>query len=674
MKEEVGMKHVMNARLACLLALVVGLSEAKGQTKLPAVFSDHMVLQQKMKIPVWGVATLGSKIVVQLQQQRQSTTASSEGKWRVDLNAMPAGGPYELVVMSTDTLRFRNVMIGEVWLCSGQSNMEMPMVSNWATVNNSKAEVAAAQHPNLRLIIIKRAKSTKPRTEADSEGWKVCDTTSVKDFSAVAYFFGRHLQEKLGVPVGLIQSAWSGTVVEAWTSGISLKTVPDIAGFLETLEQTRADSIFDDTIYKRKLAEWQRSFADKDLASHGNGVPWFDPNLDDYDWQKMQLPTAWERAGLPAADGIAWFRKKITLPAALAGQPLQLHLGPVDDFDWTFFNGQEIGSTYQWNAPRHYTVPGALVKSGENVIAVRVLDTGGNGGLWGKPEELYVAGSDSTRVTSLTGEWSYRLGLELKDVPTPPSPPGSPNRPVVLYNAMIAPLVPFAMRGAIWYQGESNAGRAYQYRTLFPLLIKDWRARWQQGDFPFLFVQLANFRARNSEPVDDDWAELREAQRMALARPNTGMAVTIDIGDADDIHPGNKQEVGNRLALNARHLAYGENLVYSGPIYKSMKREGNRLRLFFDHVAGGFSVKNGDKLKGFALAGADRKFVWAEARVDGQTIVVSHPTIAQPVAARYAWSVNPECNLYNKAGLPASPFRTDGWPEVTRTAHVNRAY
>ena len=274
----------------------------------------------------------------------------------------------------------------------------------------------------------------------------------------------------------------------------------------------------------------------------------------------------------------------------------------------------------------------------------------------------------------LGGEWSYKPGLELKDVPSPPSTPVSPNRPTVLYNAMIAPLVPFALRGAIWYQGESNAGRAYQYRTLFPLLIKDWRARWQQGTFPFLFVQLANYRARNAEPVDDDWAELREAQLLALAEPNTGMALAIDIGDADDIHPGNKQEVGNRLALNARHVAYREKLAYSGPIYRAMKIEGHHIRLFFDHTRGGLQTQNGEQLKGFALAGADRKFVWADAVITGETVVVSHPAITQPVAVRYAWSVNPACNLQNQASLPASPFRTDNWSEVTRMAHVNRSY
>jgi sialate O-acetylesterase len=262
----------------------------------------------------------------------------------------------------------------------------------------------------------------------------------------------------------------------------------------------------------------------------------------------------------------------------------------------------------------------------------------------------------------------------LQKLPPRPALANTPNRPTVLYNAMIAPLVPFAIRGAIWYQGESNAGRAYQYRTLFPLLIKDWRARWGQGDFPFLFVQLANYQPAAKEPVEDSWAELREAQKMALALPNTGMAVTIDIGDANDIHPGNKQEVGVRLALSARHLVHGENVVYSGPAYKSMEIEGNRIRLFFNHAQDGLMSTDGGKLRGFAIAGADRKFVWAAAMIDGKTVVVSSPQVAKPVAVRYAWAINPVCNLYNRSGLPASPFRTDAWPEITRTAHVQRVY
>ncbi len=654
-------------------SLISFLPAATAQVKLPAIFSDNMVLQRDAKIPVWGTAKPGQQITVKLHQQSKTATADRDGNWRVDLAAMPAGGPYEMAVSSVENITFKNVMIGEVWLCSGQSNMEMPMVSTWATVNNFKAEVAAANYPDLRLFIVKRAKSTKPRADVESEGWKSCDSTSVKNFSATAYFFGRHLQQKLGVPVGLIQSAWGGTVVEAWTSSATLKTVPDMAGFVKMLEASPLDSIFDESAFAAKMAAWNRKLDEMDASPSGTAPAWINPSFDDSDWPTMLLPNTWERAGLPAFDGIMKFRKVIQLPVSFNKQNLQLNLGPIDDADVTYFNGVQIGTTSIYNQHRHYRVPADLPKAGENVIAVRVLDTGGNGGLYGKPEALNLL-KDSTQAFSLAGEWRYQPGADLQNLPPRPVPPNTPNRPTVLYNAMIAPLVPYAIRGVIWYQGESNAGRAYQYRALFPLLIKDWRARWGQGDFPFLFVQLANYQPVAQEPLDDTWAELREAQTMALALPNTGMAVTIDIGDANDIHPGNKQDVGNRLALNARHRVYGENIVYSGPIYKSMKVEGNRIRLFFDHAQDGLMSKGGGKLQGFAIAGADRKFVWAEAMIDGKTVVVSSPQVAKPVAVRYAWAINPVCNLYNHAGLPASPFRTDAWPEITRTAHVNRLY
>ncbi|MCI0694583.1 9-O-acetylesterase [candidate division KSB1 bacterium] len=660
------------AILITCVSLLSFLPAATAQIKLPAIFSDNMVLQRNAKIPIWGTAKPGQQITVKINQQRKTTKADRDGKWRVDLAAMPVGGPYELTVIGTETITFKNVMIGEVWLCSGQSNMEMPMVSTWATVNNFKAEVAAANYPDLRLFIVKRAKSTKPRTDVDSEGWKMCDSTSVKNFSATAYFFGRHLQQKLGVPVGLIQSAWGGTVVEAWTSSATLKTVPVITDFVKLFETSPLDSIFDESAFAAKMAAWNRQLDELDTASQGN-PSWNHPDFNDSEWKTMLLPNNWERAGLPAFDGIVKFRKVVQLPESFGKQNLQLNLGPIDDADVTYINGVQIGATSIYNQHRHYRVPADLPKAGKNVIAVRVLDTGGNGGLYGKPEALNLL-KDSTQAFPLAGEWRYQIGADLQKLPPRPALANTPNRPTVLYNAMIAPLVPYAMRGAIWYQGESNAGRAYQYRTLFPLLIKDWRARWGKGDFPFLFVQLANYQAAVTEPVDDAWAELREAQIMTLALPNTGMAVTIDIGDANDIHPGNKQDVGNRLALDARHLVYGENITYSGPIYKSMKIEGNRIRLFFDHAQDRLMSRGGDKLQGFAIAGEDRKFVWAEAMIDGKTVVVSSPQVAKPVAVRYAWATNPVCNLYNRAGLPASPFRTDAWPEITRAAHLNRMY
>jgi sialate O-acetylesterase len=392
---------------------------------------------------------------------------------------------------------------------------------------------------------------------------------------------------------------------------------------------------------------------------------WFAENLDMAEWKTMALPQLWENAGLPSLDGTVWFRKNLSLPETWAGKDLQLYVGKIDDADTTYFNGEKIGSRNVWNEVRKYAVPGRLVKAGKNTLTVRVLDWTIGGGIWDDPADLklVLAGSDSL---SLAGDWMYRVGMDLNEVGPQPRNPEDPNYPTVLFNGMINPLIPYAIKGAIWYQGESNAGRAYQYRMLFPLMINDWRNRWQEGAFPFLFVQLASWQETLPAPNESDWAELREAQTMTmLNRPNTGMAVAIDIGDAKDIHPKNKQEVGRRLALNALKIAYGKNVACSGPIYKSMKVKGNRLRIKFDHTDGGLVAKDSQALKGFAVAGADQVFRWAEAEIDGNEVVVWHKEIKNPVAVRYAWASNPVCNLYNGAGLPASPFRSDDWTGVT---------
>jgi len=379
----------------------------------------------------------------------------------------------------------------------------------------------------------------------------------------------------------------------------------------------------------------------------------------------MSLPQLWENAGLPAHDGVVWFCKEIMLPETWAGKDLILDAGKIDDVDSTYFNGEKIGSHNVWNEVRKYTAPGRLVRAGKNTIAIRVFDWIGEGGIWDDPADLkiVIAGSDSL---SLTGDWLYRVGMGLNEVGPQPHNPDDPNYPTVLFNGMINPLIPFAIKGAIWYQGESNAWRAYQYRMLFPLLIDDWRNRWQHGAFPFLFVQLASWQDVLPEPEESDWAELREAQTMTLhTRPNTGMAVAIDIGDAKDIHPKNKQEVGRRLALNALKIAYEKTVAHSGPTYKSIKVEGKQVRIKFSHTDGGLVAKGSQALKGFAIAGAEHVFRWAEAKIDGNEVLVWHKEIKNPVAVRYAWAANPVCNLYNGAGLPASPFRTDDWPGVT---------
>lgn len=480
--------------------------------KLFGLLSDNMVLQRHTEVPIWGTAEPGERITITLCDQRVTATADNEGRWMIRLKPLDAGGPFEMAVTGKDIVTLRNVLIGVVWVCSGQSNMQLP-VKNAA---NAEQDIAAAEYPLLRLF------SVAGQLLPDIEGqWVVCSPQTAKEFSAVGYFFGRELHKALGVPVGLIHSSWWAPV-ESW---ISLPTLESDADFLPILNR-----------WKQALAEYPRA-------------------MEEYEQQLAQ----WNQAAEQAKS-----------------------------------KGQE--------PPRR---------------------------------------------------------------PPPPRGPNHPHRPAWLYNDMLTSLIPYAIQGVIWYQGESNAYRAYQYRKLFPALIRDWRRAWGQGDFPFLFVQLANFGPTHSQPGENDWAELREAQLMALALPQTAMAVAIDIGEADDIHMKNKQEVGRRLALAALPRVYGQEVVYSGPIYESMAIEGSRVRLRFKHVDGGLLAKGGEPLKGFAVAGQDRKFVWADAHIDGDTVVAWSDQLSYPVAVRYAWAQNPVCNLYNMAGLPASPFRTDDWPGIT---------
>ncbi|NOY78525.1 MAG: 9-O-acetylesterase [Calditrichaeota bacterium] len=653
--------------IVTILSGCSGFNHPAKQVTVSALFGSNMVLQRGMKLPVWGTAEPGGQVRVELGSFRKQGTAGKDGKWKVVFNPLPAGGPYTLKIIGRDTTSFRNVMVGEVWLCSGQSNMEMPL-GGWGKIRNYKQEIAAADYPTIRLFQVEKTMSTRPDSVVRSDGWKVCSPETVPEFSAAAYFFGRNLSEKLHVPIGLIESAWGGTVVEAWTSAASLDTFPEFTKILQEMKtgQFSKDRIF--TVYQKKLAGWRKQVFGKIARLGDFKAHWESPQLDDSGWKTMRLPTFWERAGFKNLDGVVWFRKTVTLPASWQGKGATLSLGPVNDADNTYFNGMKVGglSYHEW--PRRYPIPDSLIHAGKNVIAVQVLDIGGKGGLYGKPEQLKLISQTGASV-SLAGPWRFhisRIALDAKKLPRQPSVPRLSNQPSVLFNAMIAPLIPFPIRGVIWYQGESNADRAYQYRKLFKALIQDWRNHWGEGDFPFLFVQLANYMPRKPEPSEDAWAELREAQTMALSLPNTGMAVTIDIGNAKDIHPKNKQEVGRRLALIARHLVYGDSVDYSGPMYQSMTIEGNRIRLKFSHVDGGLITKGENAPVGFAIAGADHKFYWARAKIDGPTVVVWNPNVLHPVAVRYAWASNPKCNLYNRAGLPASPFRTDNWDGITK--------
>lgn len=628
------------------------------EVKPAALFTDNMVLQRDIAMPVWGKATPKGKVTVLFQDQKVAAVADEHGDWHVKLEPAAAGGPFTLKIVGTDTTTLSNVLVGEVWVCSGQSNMEWIV----ANANNSAAEIAAANYPNIRLFTVNKKTSLNPQEDVDAGAWQECSPHTVPGFSAVGYFFGRELNQELDIPIGLIHTSWGGTVAEAWTAGDFLH---EMADFTEIMDSLKTEATTEEELqaeYEHKVQAWQQAVDAKIAEAQEGGSAWESEEVDDTSWDSMELPVLWESAGLPGFDGIAWFRKSFELDSVGAGE-FKLTLGPIDDQDITYINGIKIGATNNYNMPREYTVPDSVLKVGKNIIAVQILDTGGGGGIWGDASQMRLLGENVS--IDLAGEWTYKVGASLRDMPPRPQTPDSPNRPTVLYNAMLEPLMPFAIRGAIWYQGESNAGRAYQYRELFPTMIQSWRTNWGQGDFPFYFVQLANYMQVRDIPVESAWAELREAQSMTLSLPNTGQAVIIDIGEADDIHPRNKQDVGKRLALIALAQVHGQDVVYSGPTYKLMTIDGNKIKIEFDHIGGGLVAKGGE-LTGFAIAGEDQKFVWADAKIEGNAVVVSNPEVEIPVAVRYAWADNPVCNLYNAAGLPASPFRTDDWDGVTK--------
>lgn len=651
----------LSIRHALLMLPLLLSSNLEAKVTLPSVFGDNMVFQQKTNAAVWGKADPGKtvKLVPGWNKKTYSATADAQGNWKISMPTPGFGGPYAITISDGEALILNNVLVGEVWVCSGQSNMEMPL-AGWGKVNNYKQEIEAAKYPNIRLLQVEQQTSLTPKEDAKvwAGGWQQCSPESIPNFSSTAYFFARDVYNKTGVPIGLIHTSWGGTIAEAWTSGGALKKMPDFAGMVAQMEASQQNQ--SGKSYQQQVADWESAVMAKDPGYQNGSAAWAMASFDDASWKTMELPAYWEAKGLSGFDGVIWFRRRVNIPASLAGRELKLNLGAIDDDDITYFNGKKIGATQGYNKPRFYTIPASEVKAGEAVITIRVFDSTGDGGLSADKNTIALVSADGQRIP-LDGAWQYREGFNLKDVPAMPVSNEGPNRPMVLYNAMINPFIQFAMRGAIWYQGESNAGRAYQYRELFPLMIRDWRQKWGRGDFPFYFVQLANYMKRNEQPEATGWAALREAQLKTLSLPNTGMAVTIDIGDDRDIHPKNKQDVGGRLALIALAKTYGQKVAYSGPVLKSSSAKGNQMVLSFTHAEGGLRAADGAVLKGFAIAGEDQKFYWADAQVQGNQIVLSSAAVTKPVAARYAWANNPDCNLVNGAGLPASPFRTDDW-------------
>ena len=654
-------KTLMSIMLLCTLGM-------NAKVKLLPIFSDNMVLQQQTDAPLWGEATPGKAVTVTTSWDGKSytTNAGDDGKWMLRVPTPKAGGPYSIAISDGKPVTLNGVMIGEVWLCSGQSNMEMPM-QGWNRPMNADEIADADQNTTLRLLYIKQNLSYAERTTLPEQTttWTKCTPETLRNFSATAFFFGRDIADTQHVPVGLIMTCWGGTPVESWISGESLAQMPEFRDRIIGLENAAGNKAEAQAKFFKATDNAAVKAGQTDGSMHADGTAlWAQPSFDDSAWQLMSQPGVIEEHGHEGFDGIVWYRKTIDIPASWKGRQLTLSLSAMDDHDATYFNGHLIGHTEGYGAARNYTIPAALVKGGKAVITVRLLDTGGNGGLSGSADDMKLTAKGKKGSLSMAGEWRIKCGAELAKLGNiPPFESYNQFSPTVLYNAMIRPLVPYAVKGAIWYQGEANADRAYQYRELMPLIIADWRKQWKQP-IPFFMVQLANYMKRNTEPVESTWAELREAQLKSLCMEQTGMAVAVDIGLADDIHPTNKQDVGHRLALAARHTAYGEQIAYSGPIYKGCTIEKGQIRIHFNCTEGGLKAK-GSKLTGFTIAGVDRKFHWADARIEGNTVVVSCPDVEFPVAVRYAWADNPECNLYNGAELPASPFRTDEWPGLT---------
>jgi sialate O-acetylesterase len=649
------MKHL------CLFSLYFLFSSFNlfANVRLPRIIGDNMVVQQNKPVKIWGWADAGENVKISFNGQVKKIKTAKNGKWEIALDPMKQGGPFEMTVAGKNSITLKNILIGEVWLCGGQSNMEWPMTS----INNSEEEISNAKYNEIRFFHVGKNAQFKPVEDLNEGEWKIVTPENIRSFSAIGYFFAKNLFEKYKFPIGLIGSNWGGTDIETWMSLEAISSVPGFEKELNSLVNIDLEKLKKENEAKKlKIKSFIKS--ETDGLVDGKAL-WADPKLDDAKWETMNIPGLWELGPLPNVDGIVWYRKTITLTKEQIAKDATIYLGMIDDSDKSWVNGNFVGETVQkYNAIRKYSVPANFLKEGKNVITVRVEDTGGGGGIWGENEFLKI--ETSSGVISLVGEWKFQLSpLDFRADYSG----NNPNMfPTLLFNGMINPIKNYTIQGAIWYQGENNALRAKTYRTLFPLMIKDWRKNFNNPDLAFLYVQLANFMAAKENPEESAWAELREAQNQALALPKVGMAVIIDIGDANDIHPKNKKDVGYRLSLPARKLVYGDTIVYSGPTFKSMQKVADRVNIYFDNTGSGLMTKNKyGYVMGFQIAGEDKKFYWAVAWIYDGKVIVSSRNVLNPVAVRYAWSDNPEdANLYNKEGLPASPFRTDDWAGITK--------
>lgn len=670
----------MTTRLlfTCVIPMILFFSLALTAQPLTLhpLFADGMVLQQRTDAPVWGNGTPGTVVRLSASWKAAAVcTVGADGRWSTTLKTPKAGGPFTVTVThGAESRTLTDVLVGEVWLCSGQSNMEMPMrgFPPNELIAGAPEEIASANYPRLRMFTVQKMLSMEPRTETGG-AWLPAIPANVPEFSATGYYFGKKIHKELNVSVGLIHASWGGTPVQAWTSEAFILQHPLYADAGAMLQQTRKEHA--------AMTAWLSSLPTIDIGPNRVSQDWSSvqfgdaelmrPDFPDSSWKSMDLPRGWEWTEVGAFDGVVWFRKQVEIPSAWRGKELMLELGTIDDMDATFVNGTMVGSMLNgnpWNINREYTVPAALTADSLLTIAVRAIDYGGGGGLWSTPEKLALSLKNTGERLSLTGPWKYLAVAEIRgntaylfDIRF-----GNTGRPVVtrqfnsdhpavLYNGMIAPLVPYAVKGAVWYQGEANIGDPAGYDGLFPLMIRNWRSDWKR-DLSFYYVQIAPFEYGPSAHSEF----LRESQLRALSVPKTGMAVTLDIGDSASIHPANKADVGDRLGRLALAKDYGKKVEYTGPVYRSFTVKKDAVILTFDYAKGlTLRPETGKPL--FMIAGADSVFHPAEASVKGATVIVRSAAVKDPIAVRYGWDNVVKGTLFNGAGLPASSFRTDAW-------------
>lgn len=654
--------------------------------RLPFVhtlFSSNMVLQRDVAAPIWGWSTPGDAITVTVEGPQGTSrgsahaVAGADGKWMTTIGPFAAGGPLTVAVKGAKRqVVLTNVLVGDVWLCSGQSNMGIPV----RTAANAKEEIAQASYPEIRSFTVGFYPSYVPLQAPLPAAWEVCTPETAPNFSAVGYYFARELNNLKKIPIGILHSSVGATAAEVWISADGIrKYMPfDFHGQLDKLARDTGDPAGD---YFQDVERWAAAMDPESARKRYTS----DPDLNTSDWRDMPVPQCWEEGGLSNFDGLVWFRKGVDIPAAWAGKPVKIALGSINDTDITWFNGALVGCNQMKGSYRHYVIDGALVKPGSNLLTVAVFNTNGPGGFSSRPQHMLMTSAETEKGVGLSGTWKVRPAAALKDMTLPfPRPKLGYYKTITgLYNGMIGPLAPFAIKGAVWYQGAASWPFWLQYRRLLPALIADWRDRFQVGDFPFLIVSQCTVNEKQSKPVEPGYGEIRESQwRTARTVPNTGLVITTDLGDEPvaNIHPKNKQDVGRRLALVARHLVYGEkDLVYSGPEFAEMMLERKnadpdpatvspdkpfvkeyKTRLYFKHAGGGLVFRpDNAKPNGFVVAGEDKNFVWADAVIEGDTVVVSSPDVVVPRYVRYGWSYNPITTLFNKEGLPAIPFRTD---------------